>query len=144
MRPVYVRRQRNIAMEEQGTHRNLIDSVQRLYDAGLLADSDIRNTMFSWTVNPNYTRLGYCATFARMVTISTALDDPEVPEFVLDYVVFHESMHLRQGYRPFDSNPHDAQFRRWMKAFPRMKEAEQVLSTIPLKNPDRGRRPRRT
>lgn len=90
VRPVYIRRQRNIAMLEQGSHRNLVDSVQRLYDAGLLEDGDIRNTVFSWTVRPNYTRLGYCATFARTVAVSSALDDPSVPEEVLDYVVYHE------------------------------------------------------
>lgn len=130
-------------MRENGTYRNLIDSVQRLYEDGLLEDGDIRNTAFSWTVGPNYTRLGYCATFARTVAVSSVLDDLSIPEFVLDYVVFHESMHLRQGYRPFDTNPHDPQFRAWMKRFPRAKEAEAILQRIPLMNPGRTRRIRR-
>ena len=130
-RPVYVKRSRNMTMSPLGSCRNIEDSVQRLYDAGLLRDSDIDNSVFTWTIRPNYTKMGYCSTMMRVVAISSVLDDPKYSDNVLDEVVYHECLHLRQGYRPFDHNPHDAAFRRDMKLFPGLEAAEAELRTIP-------------
>jgi predicted metal-dependent hydrolase len=62
----------------------------------------------------------------RVVAISSALDDDSVPENVVDYVVYHESLHLRQGYRPFRRS-HDIQFRTMEKLFPEYGDAEIYL-----------------
>ena len=111
-RPVYFKRSRRLTRSDTGKYRNLYDSVQRLLDKGLLTDPDIDNTIFSWTTGSNRTKLGYCAQMFRIVVISSVFDDPSVPEELLDYVVFHECLHLRQGYRPFNRRPHDAEFQR--------------------------------
>ena len=70
--------------------------------------------------------MGFCSTMFRVVGISSRLDSDDVPDFVRDYVVYHECLHLRQGYRP-DRRVHDAQFRSWERMFPRWREAESVL-----------------
>ncbi|AGI47776.1 Protein of unknown function DUF45 [Thermoplasmatales archaeon BRNA1] len=130
-RPIYLRRSRNLLVNDVGKYHALSDSVQRLYDAGLLEQSDIDNTVFTWTVKPNYTRLGYCSPLMRVVAVSSALDRPDISEHALDYVVYHECMHLRQGYRPFDRRPHDAAFHREMAKFPGLKEAEKEINSVP-------------
>jgi len=139
-RPVYLRRSRNLAMTETGNFRSIADSVNRLYDMGLLRDSDIDNAVITWTKKPNYNRVGYCSTMFRVVTISSVLDSPDFSEHALDEVVYHECMHLRQGYRPFDPNPHDAEFHRNMKLFPGYDEAEEEIRRIPLMKPPSRRR----
>ena len=130
-RPVYYKRSRRLLRSDIGDHRNLFDAVQRLVEKGLLNESDIQNTLFTWTANPTFTRLGYCSQMFRIVVISRVFDSPAVPEELFDYVVYHECMHLRQGYRPFNHRPHDAEFRRNMALYPDGDELEERLKDIP-------------
>lgn len=139
-RPVYLVRSRNVTYDTRGSVRDLADSVQRLLDAGLLEESDIDNTFFTWTQRPNYTRLGYCSQLMRVVAISSVMDAERVSEHALDYVVFHECMHLRAGYVPFNRHPHDASFHESMRAFPDAESAEAEIRGIPdMRKRDRMR-----
>lgn len=128
-RPVFVRRSRNLLRTDIGDHAFIPDSVQRLLDCGLLTADDIDNSWFSWTRRESVRRLGFCATMFRVVGISKALDSPDVPDEVLDYVVYHECLHLRQGYRPNRSS-HDAEFRSWERAYPGWEECERALRSL--------------
>lgn len=130
-RPIYFRRCRRLTRSDVGEYRNLFDSVQRLIERGLLTDQDIDNTLFSWTSEANYTRLGYCSQMFRIVVISKVFDSPDVPEELLDFVVYHECMHLRQGYRPFNRRPHDSAFHQSMRNYPNHDELERRLNEIP-------------
>ena len=129
-RPVYYRRGRRLLRSDIGEYRNLFDAVQRLVERGLLNESDIQNTLFTWTAEPTFIRLGYCSQMFRIVVISSIFDDPKVPEELLDYVVFHECLHLRQGYRPFNRRPHDSEFQRQERMFPRYEEMESQLKSL--------------
>ncbi|MCQ2079896.1 MAG: hypothetical protein MJZ38_07580 [archaeon] len=126
-RPIFLRRTRRLTGSDVGEHRAIFDSVQRLLDSGLLKESDIENTLFSWSTGDNLTRLGYCSQLFRVVMISSVFDDPEVPERLLDYVVYHECLHLRQGYRPFNHNPHDSAFHKEERMFPDQPAVEKEL-----------------
>ena len=130
-RPVYYKRGRRLLRSDIGEYRNLFDAVQRLVEKGLLNESDIQNTLFTWTAEPTFTRLGYCSQMFRIVVISKVFDSPSIPEELFDFVVYHECMHLRQGYRPFNHRPHDAEFRRSMAIYPNGGELEERLKDIP-------------
>ena len=132
-RPLYLRRSRNLARRDVGWYRNIFDSVQRLLDCGLLLPADLDNTSFTWTTAANYTRLGYCNQMFRVVAISSVMDDLSVPEYVMDRVVYHECLHLRQRYRPFNRRPHDAEFRRQEKLYPMYRESELYMRGLPSK-----------
>jgi hypothetical protein len=127
-RPTYLRRSKNLARTTVG-ERDLLDSVQRLLDSELVSPSDIDTSYFSWTKHPNVRKFGYCSPLMRTVAISCALDSPDVPEDALDYVVYHECLHLRQGYRPF-ARSHDAEFRREESKYPRKKEMDAIIRSI--------------
>lgn len=128
-RPVFVRRSRNLLRTDMGRHAFIPDSLQRLLDCGLLSPSDIDNSWFSWTRRENVRRLGFCATMFRVVGISSVLDSDDVDEAVRDYVVYHECLHLRQGYRP-DRRTHDAEFRRWERSYPDWEGCERRLRSL--------------
>lgn len=128
-RPTYIRRSRNLARTACGQTAYLHDSVQRLLDSGLILDSDISNSYMSWTWRNNVQRVGFCSTMFRVVGISSRLDSDDIPDMVRDYVVYHECLHLRQGYRP-GRRVHDAQFRSWERSFPGWREAEGVLRRL--------------
>lgn len=128
-RPVYVRRSRNLLRTGCGETAYLHDSVQRLLDSGLLTETDISNSYMSWTRRDSVRRVGFCSTMFRVVGISARLDSDDVPDSVRDYVVYHECLHLRQGYRP-SNRTHDALFRSWERMYPRWSDAERFLRSL--------------
>lgn len=130
-RPVFIKRSKNLLRTDRGEHAFLPDSVQRLVDSGLLDPSDIDDSWFSWTRRDNLRRVGFCATMFRVVGISSVLDSQEIPDEVLDYVVYHECLHLRQGYRP-SHRVHDAEFRRWERSYPGWEDCEKTLRSLSL------------
>jgi predicted metal-dependent hydrolase len=66
----------------------------------------------------------YCAR-DRLIRVHPRLDDPSVPRFFVEYVVYHEMLHhvlppdVRGGRRQL----HDARFKRMERAFPRYDDA---------------------
>lgn len=128
-RKLFVQRSKNLSRAHVGDHYDIMESVQRLLDSGLIVPSDIDNSYYTWTDRPNYRKVGYCSPLVRTVAISCALDDPKVPENVLDYVVFHETLHLRQGYRPFQRS-HDRDFKAMERDYPGRKECEHFLKEL--------------
>ena len=64
-------------------------------------------------------RWGSCTNIDRTIRISTKLST--APDYVLEYVLFHESIHL-------DNPTHDAEFNRVLARFPRSLEAEAYLA----------------
>ena len=95
-RPTYLKRSRSFLMTQQGRSRNLIDSVERLMESDLVVDSDITNSYFTWAEHMAKYRFGQCNQTFRVVSINPVLDDERVPEWILDYVIYHEILHLRQ------------------------------------------------
>jgi len=128
-RKIYIRRSKNITRDPIGKELNLIESIDRLLDSSLLTPEDIQNSFFSWTVHPNYRKVGYCSPMMRVVAVSSALDDLSVPDYVVDFVVYHESLHLRQGYRP-SKRAHDHSFKKEEDLFPGRKDAEKYLNNL--------------
>lgn len=128
-RPVFIGRSRNLLRTDVGEARSLPDSVRRLTDSGLLTAGDVENSVMSWTRRDSYRRVGFCSTMFRVVGISLALDSPDLPDSVVDYVVYHECLHLRQGYLP-TSRVHDARFRSWEHEYPGWRECEAALRSL--------------
>ncbi len=128
-RPVFIGRSRNLLRTDAGAHAFIPDSVDRLIDVGLLSPSDICNSSFSWTRRDSTRRLGFCSTMFRVVGISSALDSSDVSDILRDYVVYHECLHLRQGYRP-SGRVHDMEFRKWEHSFPGWRECEKQLRAL--------------
>ena len=116
-------------MTQQGRSRNLIDSVERLMESDLVVDSDITNSYFTWAEHMAKYRFGQCNQTFRVVSINPVLDDERVPEWILDYVIYHEILHLRQDMSK-KHRPHNAQFKSWEHRFPEYDKAEQYLRNI--------------
>ena len=128
-RPVFIRRSRNLLRTDVGEYAFIPDSVDRLLEVGLLQPGDIENSWFSWTRRDNLRRVGFCGTMFRVVGISSILDSPDIPDEVRDFVVYHECLHLRQGYRP-SHRVHDPVFRRWERSYPGWEECEKALRSL--------------
>ncbi len=128
-RNTFLKRSKNITCSNIGKNRDLIDSVQRLLDSQLLDEEDISNSYLTWTKTPNHRKIGYAVSVVRIIAISSLLDSQEIPDSVVDYVVYHEFLHLRRGFDP-NHKPHDRQVRTWESAYPGMNDMEIRLRKI--------------
>jgi hypothetical protein len=64
--------------------------------------------------------------------LSLSLDHPEVPEYVVDFVMYHELLHKKHGETVINGRRfvHTASFRREEQQFEKYAEATAFLNTI--------------
>ena len=114
----------------QGAHRNLDEIFERLnqqYFDGLLGRPQL-----GWSRQPSRSMLGHFDPSHNAIIISRIFDRRETPQLALEYVVFHEMLHLRY---PVDHNGarrrvHTREFRQAEKQFPKLKEAKEILKRL--------------
>jgi hypothetical protein len=127
--PLYLMRSRNVTRTHVGEHADLEDSYKRLVSLGLAEhDDDLKIT---WTRQPNMKRIGYCSVLMKVIIISSLLDDPSMPSFVIDYVLYHELIHMSRGFDPFGQR-HGTDFHALERMYPMQKEAEEWLKRLRL------------
>jgi len=114
-----------------GTHRSLLESYLRVtLDMGLTLP---RVPTLSWSKTRATHRFGHWDADHNAVVVSQALDDSKVPEFVLDYVLYHELLHILHPVRLGSGTKrivHSAAFKRDEKKFPRWREGEAWLRRL--------------
>lgn len=114
-----------------GEHRSLLESYLRVtMDMGLHMTQAPK---LSWSRDRTRRRFGHQDADHGAIVISRTLDDPEVPEFVLDYVVYHELLHIVIPPRIGPSGRrivHCAAFKRAEARFPQQAEAERWLGRL--------------
>ncbi len=88
--------------------------------------NSVSKPTLTWSARKTYRILGHHDATHETIVISKSLDSKKVPKFVVEYVVFHEMLHIfhptthRNGRR----YNHTAQFRRDEKKFAYFEEAE--------------------
>ena len=91
---------------------------------GLMA----RPTM-SWSQSSARNMLGHYDPAHNAIVISRVFDHPRVPRFVVEYIVYHEMLHLKHPVKLRGSRRcvHPKQFQDEEKLFPRLEEAKRFL-----------------
>ena len=123
-------RGRKFVSGPQGEHRNLDSVFERLnrqFFDGLLAEPQL-----GWSRASSRRMLGHFDPSHNAIIISRIFDQPQTPELALEYVMFHEMLHLRY---PVDHNGvrrrvHTREFREAERKFPRLTEAKELLKRI--------------
>ena len=131
---------RDRAVENKRTRgRKIITSAQgSVYDLDEIFDAlnhdYFRNSLpkpvLSWSSRKTYRILGHHDSTHETVIVSRSLDDKKVPKFVVEYVVFHEMLHIfhptehRNGRR-FNHTP---AFRRNERKFEYFEAAENWIA----------------
>ena len=123
-------RGRKFVSGPQGIHRNLEEIFERLnraYFDGLLGRPQL-----GWSRGASRSMLGHFDPSHNAIIISRIFDHERIPELALDYVMFHEMLHLRypvdhQGAR---RRVHTREFRQAEKNFPRLQEAKEILKRL--------------
>ncbi|MBZ5576105.1 MAG: SprT-like domain-containing protein [Acidobacteriia bacterium] len=114
----------------QGAHCNLEEVFERLnrqFFDGLLGQPNL-----GWSRRPSRSMLGHFDPSHNAIVISRIFDQPDLPELALEYVVFHEMLHLRYpvDHRGTRRRVHTREFREAEKKFPRLREAKEILKRL--------------
>jgi predicted metal-dependent hydrolase len=134
-----MRRQINAVRQERGrkVHRGaqglvynleeVFEQLNREHFGGMMARPGL-----GWSHVRSRTRLGHFDPSHNMIMISRIFDDPRAPRLALEYVMFHEMLHL---HYPVDHSGsrrcvHTPEFKAHEKQFPLYKEARALLKTL--------------
>jgi hypothetical protein len=107
----------------------LFDKVNHEYFADCLDKPRL-----TWSDIQTYRQFGHYEPARDRVVISLTLDDPRIPEFVVEFVVYHELLHKHHGAKFVNGRHlvHTLEFRQDEHKFPYYKEAEAWLNKLAI------------
>ena len=116
----------------QGTHHNLEEIFERLN--GQFFDGLLGRPQLGWSRGASRSMLGHFDPSHNAIIISRILDQPPGPgpAVALEYVVFHEMLHLRYPveHQASRRRVHTREFREAEKKFPQLEEAKEILKRL--------------
>ena len=124
------RRGRTRLLPPQGRWYDLEEIFEKLRRR--FFDGRLSPARLGWSVNRSRAILGHYDSAHRTITVSRWLDSPRVPRYLVEYLVFHEMLHMRH---PVERNGprrviHSRQFLEAEKKFPMYEQARRRLKLI--------------
>ena len=121
-----------------GSYHDLIESfdrVNRKYFNGSLT-----RPRLAWSGRLSRRVFGHYDLIHDTVSVGSALDDPGVPQYVVDFIMYHELLHKKHGaaWSNDRMNVHTSEFKRDERKFEQYKAAESFIRQL-----SRSRRRRR-
>jgi hypothetical protein len=88
--------------------------------------------LLGWSRRPSRATLGHYDPSHNAIILSRLLDSDQVPRLTVEYVMFHEMLHLRfpVEHRGARRCVHTREFKVAERQFARLKEAKQMLKAI--------------
>lgn len=127
--PVYLRRSQTITKSSAGESKELQDSLARLKKLGLVEKD--ANPYLTWTSKPLSTTTGYCSTLMNVIAVSSIFDSECIPDYVIDYAMYHECLVIREGKAHFGKGDFFS-LSDEMERFPKWEQAEDMIGKMCL------------
>lgn len=91
---------------------------------------NIEKPTLTWSTRKTYRILGHHDSTHRTIVVSRSLDTPDVPRYVVEYVVFHEMLHIHHPTKHINGRRynHTTAFRRDERIFSHFKEADDWIA----------------
>ena len=114
----------------KGLHYDLeqiFAELNRRFFHGLMAQPQL-----TWSGNHSRYSLGHYDPAHNTIVISRVFDRPEIPRLALEYLVYHEMLHLRHPVKLRGSRRcvHSAEFQAEEKLFPLLGQAKKYLKQL--------------
>jgi predicted metal-dependent hydrolase len=105
----------------------IFEELNTLFFHGLMA-----RPRMSWSQTKTRRILGHYDPAHNAIVISRIFDHPAIPRYVLEYIVYHEMLHLKHPVRLRGSRRcvHSAEFQAEEKLFPRAMDANYFLKRL--------------
>ncbi len=125
------RRARKVEHRPAGKHHDLSPLFEQLNQRYF--DNSLVQPRLGWSSRVWRTQLGCFDPALNQVVMNRQLDQQEVPEFVVAYVLYHEMLHLKHPTRfaRCRRESHSSQFRREEKRFEQYHRAMRFLAHFP-------------
>ncbi len=120
-------RSQKIVLGARGHVRNLEDSFNRVN--ARYFDRQLKKPTLTWSEERTHHILGHEDSAMNVIVISKSLDRRNVPIYVLDYIMYHELLHIKHGttYKNGRKHVHTEGFREDEKKFIWHRAAEEWL-----------------
>jgi len=123
-------RGRKMLSEPKGRFFDLEEIFERLnrqYFDGLMG-----RPALGWSLRRSRTMLGHFDPSHNAIILSKIFDEAGVPAVAVEYVMFHEMLHLRHPveHRGARRCVHTPEFKQAEKKYPRLKEAKEALKKL--------------
>jgi hypothetical protein len=95
-------------------------------------DGELEKPVLTWSKRRARSILGRHDAAHGTITVSKILDSREVPEWFVEYIVFHEMLHIKHPARIVNGRRyyHTAAFRAEERSFPRYQHAQEWLDHV--------------
>lgn len=105
----------------------IFDELNSRYFWGLLA-----RPRLTWSQNHARNSLGHYDPAHNAIVVSRVFDHPRVPRYAVEYILYHEMLHLKHPVRLRGSRRcvHSAEFHAEERLFPQLEQAKRFLRVI--------------
>ena len=95
-------------------------------------DGEIDKPVLTWSRRPARSILGHHDAVHDTITISKTLDSAEVPEWFVEYILFHEMLHIKHPARIINGRRyyHTTAFRAEEQRYPGYEQAQEWLDRV--------------
>jgi predicted metal-dependent hydrolase len=134
-----IRRKAHLVRQVRGRKR-MVSPKGRVYDLeAIFEDLNLRlfggmmaRPRMSWSQGRARNLLGHYDPAHNAIVVSRLFDHPAVPRYAVEYIVYHEMLHLRHPVKLNGSRRcvHSAEFRAEEKLFPQLEAAQRFLRRL--------------
>ncbi|HTR36048.1 MAG TPA: SprT-like domain-containing protein [Bryobacteraceae bacterium] len=105
----------------------IFEELNLRFFAGLMA-----RPLLGWSRRPSRVMLGHYDPSHNAIILSRLLDSPRAPRLAVEYVLFHEMLHLRfpVDHRGARRCVHTREFKQAERAFPQLPQAKELLKAL--------------
>jgi hypothetical protein len=105
----------------------LFDDLNRRFFHGLMGRPQL-----TWSLGHARNRLGHYDPAHNAIVISRVFDHPRIPRYVVEYILYHEMLHLKHPVKLRGSRRcvHSREFQQEEKMFPEHEQAKKFLRII--------------
>ncbi len=119
-----------IVEHAEGLHHNLAESFERVNNSYF--NGSMNRPRLAWSQTFTFRKFGHYDQTHDTVMVSMSLDRMDVPEYVVDFIVYHELLHKKLGSRWSNgrSFSHTSDFIRKEKQFRQYNESKTILNKL--------------
>ena len=127
VRQIRGRKQIQSASGHQYHLEEIFEDLNRRFFHGLMGRPQL-----TWSRDHARNRLGHYDPAHNAIVISRVFDHPRVPRFVVEYILFHEMLHLKHPVKLRGSRRcvHSSEFMAEERVFPELTQAQNFLKRI--------------
>ena len=116
--------------QSNGSHQDLLKIFNRVN--ARYFSNQLQPPQLSWSSTPTFRKFGHYQPSTDSLVLSASLDDAKIPDYVLDFAMYHELLHKQLGVTKSNNRriSHHSTFRKLEAQFPQYELAMRYLDQM--------------